>query len=409
MNKLESVKSYKIINSRGDWTIRTEIQLKDGSVGVSTIPEGASKGEREAIELPAEKAAYNVQNKIFPVIKDFDPYDQCKIDNVMIGLDGTELKSNLGGNSILSVSLAVARACANSRKLPLYKYVAEHYGTTKAVSDGIKFPTPLFNVINGGKHAQNNLSFQEFMVIPSRNMNIEKALELGVNVYDSLKDLLHKDNYSTGVGDEGGFAPSDFTVHKALDYIKKAIGTSYKIGTEVFFGTDVAAESFYNKGNYEIKEEDKKLSREQLLDYYKELVSEYPFILVEDPYYEKDIPGWMEFTKEFEGKLIVVADDLVVTNPKILTEVIEKKLATGVIVKPNQVGTLSETLDFIKKAKSNGMAVIVSHRSGDTGEDTFISDLGVAVGADFIKAGAPDRGERVVKYNRLLEIYHSHK
>ncbi|OGC47855.1 phosphopyruvate hydratase [candidate division WWE3 bacterium RIFCSPLOWO2_01_FULL_37_15] len=409
MNKIESVKSYKIINSRGDWTIRTEIQLKDGSVGVSTIPEGASKGEREAVELPAVEAADNVQHKIFPVIKDFDPYDQCKIDTVMIEMDGTELKSNLGGNSILSVSLAVARACATSRKLPLYKYIAEHYGTTKAVSDGIKFPTPLFNVINGGKHAQNNLSFQEFMVIPSRNMNIEKALELGVNVYDSLKDLLHKDNYSTGVGDEGGFAPSDFTVHKALDYIKNAIGTSYKIGTEVFFGTDVAAESFYNNGNYEIKEEDKKLTREQLLDYYKELVSEYPFILVEDPYYEKDIPGWIEFTKEFEGKLIVVADDLVVTNPKILNDVIEKKLATGVIVKPNQVGTLSETLDFIKKAKSHGMAVIVSHRSGDTGEDTFISDLGVAVGADFIKAGAPDRGERVVKYNRLLEIYHSHK
>src|SRR3989338_2785132 len=409
MNKIESVKSYKIINSRGDWTIRTEIVLKDGSVGVSTIPEGASKGEREAVELPVEKAVVNVLNKIFPVIKAFDPFDQCKIDNVMIGLDGTEFKSNLGGNSILSVSLAVARACANSRKLPLYRYIAEQYGTTKAVSDGISFPTPLFNVLNGGKHAQNNLSFQEFMVIPARNINIEKALEIGVNVYDALKELLHKDNYSTGVGDEGGFAPSDFTVHKALEYIKKAIGEKYKIGKEVFFGTDVAAESFYSKGNYEIKEEGRKMTREQLLDYYKELVSIYPFILIEDPYYEKDIPGWMEFTKEFEDKLIVVADDLVVTNTKILDEVIEKKLATGVIVKPNQVGTLSETLNFIKKAKSHGMTVIVSHRSGDTGEDTFISDLGVAVGADFIKAGAPDRGERVVKYNRLLEIYHNHK
>ncbi|KKS22646.1 MAG: Enolase [candidate division WWE3 bacterium GW2011_GWA1_41_8] len=402
MSKISDIQCYKVLNSRGEWTLRTQVTLNDGSVGVETIPEGASKGEHEALYLPVEKAVENVSGTINDLLRGVNPEDQEKIDKAMLDLDATENKSNLGGNSLISVSLAVAKAAAVHKNLPLYKYLAKIYGQ----KDPIKFPTPVFNVLNGGKHAHNGLSFQEFMVIPSKSVVYDKALEMGVNVYHKLKKNLSDSGLDVDVGDEGGFAPNGLNPKKALDFIKRSTGELYKTGEEVFFGMDVAAESFWENSDYHIKEEQLHLSSKQLTTYYRDLMKDYELIYIEDPFYENDEDGWKAFNSEFKNRLMVVADDLAVTNPVKLRSVISSDLANAVIVKPNQVGTLSETLAFIKEARSAGMSVIISHRSGDTAEDTFIADLAVGVNADFIKSGAPARGERVAKYNRLLEIFH---
>ena len=383
--------------------MRTQVTLDDGSVGVETIPEGASKGEHEALYLPIEEAVRVVADTLDKALKGMDSQDQRKVDETMLRLDGTENKCVLGGNSLISVSLAVAKAAAVYKKMPLYKHLAFLYGN----KDPIKLPTPLFNVINGGKHAHNGLSFQEFMVIPSRKVDFNQALEMGVDIYHQLKTDLINAGYDVDVGDEGGFAPNNLNPRIALGLIKKSAGEKYKVGEEIFFGLDVAAESFWEGDHYHIKEENQVFNNQELSGYYLDLLKDYELILLEDPFYENDRNGWKIFTSQYKDKLMVVADDLVVTNPRLLKAAIEEKLATAVIVKPNQVGTLSETLDFIKNARKDGMSIIVSHRSGDTAEDTFIADLCVGVGADFIKSGAPARGERVAKYNRLLEIYHS--
>lgn len=403
---IESIKAHKAINSRSDWTIETTVTLSDGSEGVATVPDGASKGENEALYLPVDKAAHVVEHPLNDLLHTLDPFDQREIDRMMIEMDGTPNKNHLGGNSILSVSLAVSKAAANSKKLPLYKYLAELYGNELK---NIKYPTPIFNILNGGKHAFNGLSFQEFMIIPSPSINLEDALEMGVDIYDILKDKLEREGYSTGVGDEGGFAPQGFTVRKALDFVREAASTKYKPGQDVFFGMDVAAESFYDHKKYVIKEENKSLDEFELKDYYAELLQKYEIIYLEDPYYERHHSAWKMLYPEFKDKVMVVADDLVVTNPKFLKVAIDEQMANAVIVKPNQVGTLSETFDFIKMAQDAKMSICVSHRSGETGEDTFIADLAIAVGADFMKSGAPARGERVVKYNRLLDIYYDNK
>jgi enolase len=400
MPVISSINCSKIVNSRGEWTIKTEVYLDDGSVGVQTVPDGASKGENEAVYVSADQAVENVSNKLRGVLQGIDPSDQKKLDAKMMEVDGTANKSSLGGNSILSVSLAAAKASAVSQKIPLYKYLANLYG-----NDRLSLPTPIFNILNGGKHAHNNLSFQEFMVIPSLAVPYDQALEMGVRIYHRLKENLVKDGFSANVGDEGGFAPRGFTVSKAMAYVKQAAKELYKVGDEVFFGMDVAAESFYKNKRYCIKEEKLQMSSEELTRYYGEILKNYEVIYLEDPFYEKDLSGWAEFSKSFSDKLMIVADDLVVTNPQFLKTAIDSQLANAVIVKPNQVGTLSETLEFIRMAKEAEMNIIVSHRSGDTAEDTFISDLAVGVGAEFIKSGAPARGERVVKYNRLLEIF----
>jgi len=405
MPKIKDITCQKILNSRGDWTIETKVVLDDGSEGIQAIPDGASKGENEAIYIPVDKAVDIVSSAIRDVLEGENPYEQAAIDRVLIEMDGTPNKKHLGGNSILSVSLATAKASAKSQGLELYEYLAWLFSHKRAVSTSLKFPTPIFNILNGGLHAHNNLSFQEFMVIPSAKMTFDKGLELGVKVYHNLKDDLIKDGCDVDVGDEGGFAPNGFTIAKALRYISSAASRSFKLGDQVFMGLDVAAGSFYKKGIYQILEEGLVLEDEELERMYVGILSNYPLIYIEDPFYEGNVQSWQEFTRKLGSKLMIVADDLVVTNPKFLKNVVNRKLANAVIVKPNQVGTLTETFEFIRDAQDAGMKIIVSHRSGETGEDTFIADLAVAVGADFIKSGAPVRGERVVKYNRLLQIY----
>lgn len=423
MSKIKQLKCHKIINSRSNWTIETEISLENGVFARQSIPNGASKGENEAIYIDPEKAIDLIEGPLSDLLIGQDVFDQKKIDTLMLDMDGTENKSHLGGNSILSISLAVAKVAAKVEGVELYEYLFNLYNDldstnnvkrlsknlSKFKSENLTFPTPVFNVINGGKHAHNNLSFQEFMVIPAQNLKIEKALEMGVNMYHLLQKTLEKEGYDIDVGDEGGFAPNNLTVEKTLSIIRTAISEKYKIGEQVFFGMDVAAESFYDKkaNNYYIPEEDLRLTTSELSEYYTSLLKKFEIIYLEDPFYEQDYIGWKDFSTLVSDKLLVVADDLTVTNPKFLTSVIEQGLANAVIVKPNQVGTLTETLDFIKKARKNKMTLCISHRSGDTAEDTFIADLAVAVKAEFIKSGAPARGERVAKYNRLLEIYNS--
>lgn len=403
MPKISSIKCFKVLNSRADWTLRTQVTLDNGISGIETVPDGASKGENEAVYVPIEQALATVNDTLNQALNGTDVFDQKLIDEKMIELDGTGNKQNLGGNSILSVSLAAAKAAANSKNVPLYMYLAEMFGNKSALS----IPTPVFNIINGGKHAQNGLSFQEFMLIPGRSIAYDKAVEMGVCVYHSLKKELKSQGFDTGVGDEGGFAPEGFNPQKALESIREATAKDFEVGKEVFFGMDVAAESFWNGNGYDIKEEGLSLDREGLLKYYAKLLEKYELIYLEDPFYEKDKDGWELVQKSLGKKLMIVGDDLVVSNPKFLRQAISDSLINSVIVKPNQVGTLTETLEFVKMAKASGLAIVVSHRSGDTAEDTFIADLAVGVGAEFIKSGAPARGERVAKYNRLLEIFHS--
>ncbi len=403
MPKISEIKCHKVLNSRGDWTIETHVLLDDGSEGVEAVPDGASKGEHEAVYVDVHKAIDIVEHPLNDLLVGDDPFDQKNIDQQMLDMDGTKNKRHLGGNSILSVSLAVAKACAVSKNVELYTYLAQ-LADVKLTSP-LKFPTPVFNIINGGKHANNGLSFQEFMVIPAQSWSIAQAIEIGVDIYHTLEEELKANKLDIDVGDEGGFAPNGLTVKKALNLLKTAVEKKYKGGKDVFFGMDVAAESFYKSRKYHISEEDLELSADELATFYGQLLQKFELIYLEDPFYENDIDGWRLFMSKYGKKLMVVADDLVVTNSKFLTRAVDEQLANAVIVKPNQVGTLTETFDFIQKAKVAGMAVVVSHRSGDTAEDTFIADLAVAVEADFIKSGAPARGERVAKYNRLLEIF----
>jgi len=402
MSAISQIKCHKIINSRGDWTIETQVMLDDGALAEQSVPEGASRGRNEAVYVPPDKSVEIVSSAINEVLLGRNPFDQGEIDRILIEMDGTSNKEHLGGNSILSVSLAVSKAAAVSKNLPLYKYLAELYGNKGL---GRVFPVPVFNILNGGKHAKSDLSFQEFMIIPAARLSYDKALRMGVHIYHILEAILENDGFDTDVGDEGGFAPEGFTNEKAFEYLKRSAGKNYKVGEEVFFGSDVAANSFRKQRKYQIKEESLDLSTDELINYHENLLNLFEIIYYEDPFFEGDEEGWFRFNSKYSEKMLVVADDLTVTNPKFLKKAINKKLCNAVIVKPNQVGTLSETLEFIKMAKDADMAVNISHRSGDTAEDTFISDLAVAVGADFIKAGAPARGERVVKYNRLLEIF----
>ena len=402
--KIQDITCHKILNSRGDWTIETTVVLDDGSIGEQTVPSGASKGEKEAVDIDAERAVATVTSVIKDALIGEDASEQRVLDEVLLKMDGTENKSNLGGNSILSVSLALAKATAKSLNKELYSYLSLLYTGHYKKSSELKFPTPVFNILNGGKHAQNNLSFQEFMVIPAITTEYDKALHMGVEIYHQLKENLVKDNLATGVGDEGGFAPEGLTPAKAFEYISKSTG-KYKLGKDVFLGTDVAAGSFFESDKYIIAEEEKTLTSDELADFYRNLTQKYPIKYLEDPFYENDYSAWEKLNANLPNKTMIVGDDLVVTNTKELKKALDKNLIDAVIVKPNQIGSLSETFDFIKLAQENNLQIIVSHRSGETSEDTFIADLAVAVGAEFIKSGAPVRGERVAKYNRLLDIY----
>lgn len=406
MSKIENIRCQKILDSRGNWTIETKVILDDGTVVVQPIPSGVSVGENEAVYIDEEKAVDFVSTSINDILQGKDPSNQKLIDETLIKMDGTSNKSRLGANSILSVSLAVAQASAKSQGKELYEYLSVLYSGKEKNNEDLKFPSPIFNIINGGKHARNSLSFQEFMIIPALNTPLNKAIEMGSDIYKDLKQILSDEDFETGVGDEGGFEPHGLSCDTALDFVQQAVSKQYEAGRDVFLGMDAAAGSFYENGKYHINEEHLELSSEELIEYYSNVLSKYELIYLEDPLFEKDELAWKEIYKRFSDKLMIVGDDLVVTNPKILDRAIKEKMLNAVIVKPNQIGTLTETLEFIKLAKKHKLSVIVSHRGGDNPNDSFIADLAVAVDADFIKSGAPARGERVAKYNRLLEIFY---
>lgn len=414
MSKINKISAREILDSRGNPTIETGVALEDGSTGIASVPSGASLGKYEAVELrdgdPARfggmgvlKAVANVDQVISPKLLGFDPTKQGEIDKLMVDLDGTKDKSKLGANSILSVSLAVACAAANSSKTPLYKYLNLLFGGVLPTQIS-KMPTPTFNIINGGKHGAGNLDFQEFHVVPTTTKPYREALQIGEEIYQKLKQVLIYRNAIHSVGDEGGFAPNLFTNLDALEAILEAIKmTPYVFGRDIFLGLDVAATHFKKGGNYQIKDRPIPLAPDEFIEYLQDLNNQYRLLILEDPLGEDDWEGWVQLTGILGKGTLVVGDDFLATSLQRVNQAIDKKACTAILVKPNQVGTLTETLEVIKVARQGGLKIVISHRSGET-NDTFIADLAVAVGAEYVKFGAPARGERVAKYNRLLEI-----
>ena len=404
----------EILDSRGNPTVEAEVVLAGKFTARASVPSGASTGRYEAVELRdgegrysglgAQKAVENVNVKIAPLLQGVNGLEQRAVDKMLLETDGTENKTSLGANAILSVSMAVARAAAMALNIPLYQYLG-----------GIRpnvMPMPMMNIINGGKHAKNTLDIQEFMIVPAGAKNFSQGLRMGAEIYHALKTLLRKRNLSTGVGDEGGFAPDLKDAAEVFDLLTDAARMAgYEIGKDIFFAMDVAASELYNeeKGIYEFPGETKMKGEtvirtaEDLLDYYEELVNRYPIISIEDGLNEDDWKGWSNLTKMLGHKIQLVGDDLFVTNTKKLKAGIQQGVGNAILIKMNQIGTVSETMDAIEMAHRNGFRTVISHRSGET-EDTFIADLAVAVNAGQIKTGAPCRMERVAKYNELLRI-----
>jgi len=406
MSKIQSIRAIEILDSRGIPTLRSTVTLSDGISGTASVPSGASTGKFEALELrdgdPARyvgkgvlKAAGHVNNDLAALLKGFDPADQTKLDTAMIALDDTEDKSRLGANALLSVSLAAARAAANAAKLPLYRYL----GGGKALT----LPRPMCNVINGGAHASNNIDIQEFMIAPITPPSFAEGLRWVAECFQKLKSILKSRGLPVAVGDEGGFAPdlsSDTDVLDLLSESVRACGYTEKIG----FAIDAAtSEWFTSEGVYSLPKSKKLYSQTELIDYWEQLASRYPLFSVEDGLAEEDWEGWQRMNHRLGGRLILVGDDLFVTNTKRLKKGIDLLCANAILIKPNQIGTLTETAEAIRLAKQHGYTTIMSHRSGET-EDTTIADLAVAFGTDMIKTGSLSRSERVAKYNRLLEI-----
>ncbi|RKY75331.1 phosphopyruvate hydratase [candidate division KSB1 bacterium] len=412
MSAIYDINAREILDSRGNPTIEVDIMLESGIVGRAAVPSGASTGEHEAIELrDGEKERFGgkgvlnaVENVIDIIAEDLigeDSLDQAFIDNLMIELDGTENKSRLGANAILGVSLAVAKAAAAYSELPLYRYI----GGVNARY----LPVPSMNVLNGGSHADNNVDLQEFMIAPAGLPTFSEAYRAGAEIYHNLKNVLKDKGYGTGVGDEGGFAPDLKSNEEAIQVILTAIEKAgYKPGEEVFIFLDPAASEFYDtaKKRYVLKSENKELTAEEMVDFYAKLIDKYPIASIEDGMAEDDWDGWKIMTDRLGSKIQIMGDDLFVTNPKRLKMGIEKKVGNSILIKLNQIGTLTETLDTIELARYNNYTAMVSHRSGET-EDTTIADLVVATGVGQIKTGAPCRTERVAKYNQLLRIEES--
>lgn len=413
MAKIKEIKATEILDSRGNPTIETTVVLNDGNIGIADCPSGASIGSYEAMELRDRdenrfkglgvlKAIDNVQNAIAPKIIGLEASKQQEIDRAMIELDGTQNKGRLGANAILSVSMAVSKAAAKSSVLPLFLYLKQFI--KNSTTTGLKVPTPAFNLINGGKQGDGNLDFQEFLVIPATSKSYRESLEIGTSVCKSLKEVLKQKNLSTLIGDEGGFSPTISTNADALSLLKDAItASSHNLGFDVFLGLDVAANTFHSNGAYQIKDKSMSQSSDDLISYYEELNKQFGLLYLEDSLSEDDWDGWTKITSKISQNTIVVGDDLTVTNPYRLAMAIDKKAITGIIIKPNQIGTVIETLAVVEVARMAGFKIIVSHRSGETNDD-FIADFAVAVCADYVKFGAPQRGERVAKYNRLLHI-----
>ncbi len=404
MTTIKSIKAREILDSRGNPTVEVEVQLSDGASARAAVPSGASTGAFEAVELRDGGARYlgkgvasavkNVEREIAPKLIGSDPFNQRAIDELMIALDGTANKARLGANAILGVSLAVAKAAAASKSAPFYRFIGGEGATL--------LPIPMMNILNGGAHADTNVDIQEFMIAPIGADTFKESLRWGAEIYHSLKSVLKKRGLATSIGDEGGFAPNLESNRAALDLIAEAIyKAGYKLGSQIALAMDVAATEFHESGKYNF--EGKSLSADEMIAYYKDLVNSYPLVSIEDPLSEDDWDGWGAITRELGDKVQLVGDDLFVTNPARLSRGIEAKTANALLVKVNQIGTLTETLDAVAMAHKAGYRSMMSHRSGET-EDTTIADLAVAASCGQIKTGAPARSERVAKYNQLLRI-----
>jgi len=404
---IKTIKAREILDSRGNPTIEVRVELSDSAAGIAAVPSGASTGKHEAVELrDGDKCRYdglgvckavsNVNDKIAPALAGMAASEQEILDRRMIELDGTADKSNLGANAILGVSLATAKAAANSANLPLYRYLG---GTAARL-----LPVPMMNILNGGKHAGGATDFQEFMVLPAGTTSFSHALQIGAEIYQALKKAIKVKGLNSNVGDEGGFAPLLASNKQAVDLILIAIDLAgYKAGKDCFIALDPAASSFYKREKYVLLKEDVNLASNEMIDYYADLVASYPIVSIEDGLDEDDWSGWVSLNSKLGKKIKLVGDDLYTTNLERLEQGIARKASNAILIKPNQVGTLSETLATVKRAQQVGWTTIISHRSGET-EDTTIADLAVAFGSGLIKAGAPCRSERVAKYNRLLKI-----
>jgi enolase len=408
MSLIEQIAAREILDSRGNPTVEAEVMLIGGEVGRAAVPSGASTGEHEAVELRdgdkkryggkgVLKAVENVNGIIAQELEGMDALDQAEIDQALIELDGTETKSKLGANALLAVSLAAARAAASFLEIPLYRYLGGPNART--------LPVPLMNILNGGAHADNNVDFQEFMIVPVGAGNFREALRMGAEVFHSLKNVLKKRNYATSVGDEGGFAPNLRSNEEAIETILEAITQAgYKAGTDCLLALDPAASEFYDGRAYVFKKSDgRRLSSEEMVAFWKTWADQYPIVSIEDGMAENDWDGWKTLTDELGARVQLVGDDLFVTNTSFLQKGIDLGVANSILIKVNQIGTLTETLDCISLARTHGRTAVISHRSGET-EDSFIADLAVATNAGQIKTGSLSRTDRIAKYNQLLRI-----
>lgn len=407
MSVIKSVYAREILDSRGNPTLQAEVVLEDGTRGTAAVPSGASTGKYEAVEirdgdaaryngLGVKKAVDNVNQRIAPLVCGMEATDQISIDRSIIDMDGTPNKSNLGANAILGVSLATADAAAKSLGVPLYRYLGGVGACT--------LPVPMMNILNGGKHASNSTDLQEFMIMPTGAENFKHALQMCAEIYQQLKKVLKEKGHNTNVGDEGGFAPSLESNSQAIEAILTAIEkANYQPGKDCFIALDPASSEFYEDGRYKLAKEGKTFNSQEMVEFYSRWTSEYPIISIEDGMAEDDWEGWQLLTSKIGNKVQLVGDDLYVTNVKRLEMGIQKKASNSILIKLNQIGSLTETIEAIRMAQENNWTAIISHRSGET-EDTTIADLAVAFNTGFIKAGAPCRSERVAKYNRLLQI-----
>ena len=407
MTKIVGIRAREILDSRGNPTIEADVILASGVIGSAMVPSGASTGEREAIELrDGDKARYlgkgvlnavkNVRTEIHDAIVGMDVNNQAEIDAKMIALDGTESKSRLGANAMLSVSMAAARAAANAKNQPLYRSLN--------TSGEFILPVPMMNIINGGSHADNSVDLQEFMILPVGAPNFREAIRYGAEVFQNLAKVLKSKGLATTVGDEGGFAPNLSSNEEAIEVILEAIKLAgYEAGKDIYLGLDAAASEYYHDGIYDLASEDKTYNSAQMADFFVDWVNRYPIISIEDGFDENDWDGWKLMTQKLGGKIQLVGDDLFVTNPKILQQGIDKNIANSILIKVNQIGTLTETFAAVTMAHKAGYTAVMSHRSGET-EDTTIADLAVATGTGQIKTGSLSRSDRVAKYNRLMRI-----
>ena len=407
MTEIIDVKAREILDSRGNPTVEVDVIVACGAVGRAAVPSGASTGKREALELRDKRskrfggkgvatAVKNVLDEIAPAIRGMDSADQMALDRFMIELDGTPNKSKIGANAILGVSMAAVRAASIAYGLPLYKYLG---GITARC-----LPLPMMNIINGGAHAANNLDIQEFMIVPVGAKSIVQAVRMGAETFHSLKKILKDKGLNTAVGDEGGFAPDLESNEEAVKLIIRAIESAgYKPGSDIGLALDCAASEFYEKGKYVLKSDNKKLNADKLIDYYESLIDKHPILSIEDGLAEQDWDGWALMTDRLEGSIQIVGDDVFVTNPEIFGKGIEEGIANSILIKLNQIGTVTETLDTIEMAKIAGYTTVISHRSGET-EDTFIADFVVGVNGGQIKTGSMSRSDRVAKYNQLIRI-----